>query len=222
MIPVSGNKSMAVPVTSASARSSILRKRDADGVTSMTAIPTTTGAGSALTAMVVGSAAVSSAAATAPAVTLAAATLSSVRGVKNLVPILHAMGNNPGATASMSVQPTSKMELIAKDRTMVVVSPPAGSPSDGSTTVSAVSSPGAESHEDEEEEEEEDDDEELLSSVSLSMKMQAELQKKNDIKMAGQKRRLHAAASEKEARAASADKSSRDVSPRKKPRKNQK
>ena len=121
-----------------SPRPSILRKRDNEGV--LTSIAGTSAA---------------------------ASNQSPVKGVKNLVPIFHAMGD---FNLNVVTAPSAKMELIAKDRTMFV-SPPANSPdSDGSTTVSATSSPGVDKQQEEEE----------AASISLSMKLQSEMKKISD------------------------------------------
>lgn len=167
-----------IPVTTklatTSPRPSILRKRDNEGI---------------LTAF-------------SQVATSSASTQSPVKGVKNLAPILHAMSSSSSGNVNVISAPSTKLEIVAKDRPLFV-SPPTGSPmSDGSTTVSATSSPGVDKQQEEEDEAEEEDDAASLNAMALSMKLQSEVV------------RLNKAAVE-------ASNSSRDVSPRKKPRKQQ-
>lgn len=117
-----------------------------------------------------------------------------VKGVKNLVPILHAIGSGSGGGVNstgggigggmggssglnmLSSATSAKMEIIAKERSSgLYVSPPAGSPSDGSTTVSANSSPGVDKQQLQQHLQNQQDNE--LNSTALSLKLQSELKK---------------------------------------------
>lgn len=169
-----------------SARPGILRKRDNEGIV----ITATSGSGGSI----VGNSSVL----VASSANSGGNTAQVVKGVKNLVPILHAIGsagNAAGGGGGISVvsAPSAKMEIIAKERTGLYVSPPAGSPSDGSTTVSATSSPGVDKQQLQQQENQ-------LNSVSLSLKLQSELKKCRN----------------KEKEAAAGSGRSREPSPRKK------
>lgn len=167
-----------------SPRPGLMRKRDNEGI-----VITATSGGA-----IVGNSSVlvtTSGAAT----NSGASTAQVVKGVKNLVPILHAIGSAGTAAGGGGIvsAPSAKMEIIAKERTGLYVSPPAGSPSDGSTTVSATSSPGVDKQQSQQQENQ-------LNSVSLSIKLQSELKKCRN----------------KEKEAAAGSGRSREPSPRKK------
>lgn len=205
MIPVAaGNAVTAAKVVGTigqSPRPSILRKRDNEGGMVLAANSSTivsTANMSGLSGIVVSS---SSSAAVAAS---SAGPLPIVKGVKNLVPILHAVGTSGavGGSAGLNVisaATSAKMEIIAKERSSgMYVSPPAGSPSDGSTTVSANSSPGVDKQQLQQHQEQRQENE--LNSTALSLKLQSELKKVRG----------------KEKEAAAAAGRSREPSPRKK------
>lgn len=184
MIPVAaGNAVTAAKVVGTigqSPRPSILRKRDNEGGMVLAANSSTivsTANMSGLSGIVVSSSSSSSAAVAASS----AGPLPIVKGVKNLVPILHAVGTSGavGGSAGLNVisaATSAKMEIIAKERSSgMYVSPPAGSPSDGSTTVSANSSPGVDKQQLQQHQEQRQENE--LNSTALSLKLQSELKK---------------------------------------------
>lgn len=206
MIPVAaGNAVTAAKVVGTigqSPRPSILRKRDNEGGMVLAANSSTivsTANMSGLSGIVVSSSSSSAAVAAS-----SAGPLPIVKGVKNLVPILHAVGTSGavGGSAGLNVisaATSAKMEIIAKERSSgMYVSPPAGSPSDGSTTVSANSSPGVDKQQLQQHQEQRQENE--LNSTALSLKLQSELKKVRG----------------KEKEAAAAAGRSREPSPRKK------
>lgn len=171
-----------IPVTTKGAgtigqspRPSILRKRDNEGGLVLTANSATIVTSSAAPG---GSSLMNSSV----TVTTSSSGISQiVKGVKNLVPILHAVGTG-GANAGgsglniLSAATSAKMEIIAKERSSgMYVSPPAGSPSDGSTTVSATSSPGVDKQQLQQHQEQRQENE--LNSAALSLKLQSELKR---------------------------------------------
>lgn len=186
MIPVGTTTAKVAGTIGQSPRPSILRKRDNEGGIVLTANSSTT--------VTANSSSSSSSTAgvtvmTNQTVRGGASSPQIVKGVKNLVPILHAIGTlaNSGATGGnssgagsgsnvvMSSTTSAKMEIIAKERSSgMYVSPPAVSPSDGSTTVSATSSPGVDKQQQQLEQRQQENE---LNSTALTLKLQSELKR---------------------------------------------